>query len=112
MSNQRNYTEMVMNLLVPAGISSVATAVTISFFLGGANQNLNSIADTQATQGSQLTQLTAQVTLIDKNQAVMATQITNLNLEIARSNSAWVSLNEDMKCIRMMAAAKGDVNKC
>lgn len=112
MSNQRNYTEMVMNLLVPAGISSIATAVTIAFVLGGANQNLNAIADKQATQGSQLDQLSTQVTLIDKNQAVMAAQITNLNLEITRSNSAWVSLNEDMKCIRMMAAARGDVNKC
>lgn len=112
MSSQRNYTEMVMNLLVPAGISSIATAVTISFVLGGANQNLNNIAEKQVVQSGQLEQLSSQVTLIDKNQAVMASQISNLNMEITRSNNAWVSLNEDMKCIRMMAAAKGDLNKC
>lgn len=112
MSNPRNYTETFVSLVFPAIISAVATAVTISFLLGGANQNLNSIAEKQLTQSGQLNELSGQVALIDKNQAVMATQINNLNIEITRSNSAWVSLNEDMKCIRMMAASKGDFNKC
>lgn len=94
-------------------ISILGMSISISFFLGSAKTDLNSVANTQNLMGQQINTLVDRFATVDKNQAVMANQIQTMAQEINRLNQGWANLNEDMKCLRMVAAANGgDVTKC
>lgn len=113
MTNQQRDSMMSIVLtLLPTIGSLVATIVTVTFLLGGANENMLAISKSQEQQGQQIVEMAKQMGTIDKTQAVMANQMANLTEEMSRLNQGWTSLNEDMKCIRLMAASKGDITKC
>lgn len=102
-----------MGALPSALISILGVTVSISFFMGSAKTDLNTVAATQNVMGQQISTLVDRFSTVDKNQAVMANQIQNMAQEITRLNQGWANLNEDMKCIRMVAASNGgDITKC
>lgn len=102
-----------MAALPSAFISILGVTISLSFFMGGAQTDLNNVATTQNLMGQQINTLIDRFATVDKNQAVMASQIQSMTQEIGRLNQGWANLNEDMKCIRMVAASNGgDITKC
>lgn len=111
--SQHPVLDAFMSALPGAVMSILGATISISFFLGSAKTDLNTVAATQNVMGQQITTLVDRFATVDKNQAVMATQIQSMAQEITRLNQGWANLNEDMKCIRMVVAANGgDITKC
>lgn len=115
MSEQQKHpiVDAFMAALPSAMISILGVTISIAFFLGSAKTDLNSVVETQNIMGQKINSLVDSFATVDKNQAVMANQIQTMTQEINRLNQGWANLNEDMKCLRMVAASKGgDVTKC
>lgn len=92
--------------------SALSAAITISFLLGGANKDIANILEVQKEQASMFKELSNTVSSIDKSQGIMNLNIENSKEELERMRQGFMSLNQDMKCIRIASASNGDITKC
>jgi hypothetical protein len=101
-----------VSTLTPVLVSAITTAVTIAFMLGGAKNDIKTIADTQVSQNQKIEDLYNKFNSLDKNQAVMAREFTNFSSRFEERAKAWDEMNEDMRCIRYVLGSKGDISQC
>lgn len=102
----------IISTAMTALLSGGAALISVSFYMGNANNAITTMSTQQNELASKMSVLTDRFTTINTNQAVMSNKLENMSQEIKRLNQGWADLNDDMKCIRMVAAAKGDFTKC
>lgn len=112
MSADNSRTMSIVSFVVPTIVSALTTAITIGFLLGGTDKTIESISQTQKDQGLKIEALTNSFNNLDKSQALMSLDLSNVSTRLNESNQTLNQLNQDIRCIRYVVSSKGDINKC
>ncbi len=97
--------------IVQAIPMALIPALSITFALGESKKDISTIIETQTQTIEKMENISQRVNAIDKNQAVLSSDLNYAKDEISRLSEGMTSFNDDMKCLRLMVNTRGST-KC